>query len=368
MRKIKVVQPSDRGFRLMDDFIEAGGAAFSVSRYGYENLKKTSDIDLQLLVSEDDDLAVRLLKPFLKHEANNLVLQLRLIFSSRNYDVIYYASDRHPYLISLARLLGLCRAPILMICHFTYNTTYVDGFFKKLFLRLERWLVFKGMDKICFLSPKIRELACEDYDVPAKHRSVCNWGADLKYFSEVAETSVPVPGQYYFSSGGAMRDYRTLIDAFRELPYILVLSCSKSVVDENRPLPANIIHYDFSAHGNDCFSELRSFNQGAKAVLIPIIEKNHVANGNSTFVEALACGKPVLISDTGNNFLDVEIENVGRKINMWDVSDWIDNIEYLEQNPQHCHEMGENSLKIAKSEANYALFSTVVAENLRVLA
>lgn len=367
MGKVKVLQPSDRSFDSMDRFIESGGVAFSVSRYGYEYLCKVEDFELDLLVSKDSDPIIKLLKPILKHEANNLVLQLKLIFASQKADIIYYASDRHPYLIALARLIGLCRCPILMVCHFTYNTKLVDSLLKKIALRIERWLVYKGVDKLLFLSNSIKKLAIDDYDVPARHRNVCNWGADLKYFSEESETDISLPDQYYFSSGGAKRDYRTLIDAFRKLPYVLVISCARDVFEENEPLPKNVIHYDFSAHGFKCFADLRRLNQGAKAVLIPIIEKNHVANGNSTFVEALACGKPILISNTGNNFLDVEDKKIGIKIEMSDVEDWIRNIEYLEQNPEHFAKMSKNSYNMAKMNCNYELFSSVIVSHLRSL-
>jgi glycosyltransferase involved in cell wall biosynthesis len=367
MKKITVLQPSDRSFEKMDDFINAGGIAFSVSRYGYEILKEIDDLDLNLLVVEGDQTFVKILKPFLKNEANNLILQIKLILKSKKYDVIYYASDRHPYLIALARWVGLCKAPILMVCHFTYNTKYVDSWFKKIALRIERRIVFKGIDKLIFLSEKIMQLSCEDYDVPNKHLNVSNWGADVNYFASTSAASIALPNEYYFSSGGALRDYSTLIDAFKKLPYFLLICCSKNSIKEHFPLPKNIIHYDFNAKGFNSLSDLRHFNQNAKAILIPISKKNHVANGNSTFVEGLACGKPILITNTGNNFLDVELSNIGMKVNMLDANDWIKKIKYLESNPLHVSEMSKNSYEIAKTKFNYALFSKNIANNFRSL-
>jgi glycosyltransferase involved in cell wall biosynthesis len=367
MKNIKVLQPSDRSFKKMDDFISNGGIAFSVSRYGYEILKEIGDLDLNLIVSEDDHTSVKILKPLLKHEANNLILQIKLILKSKKHDIIYYASDRHPYLIALARWLGLCRAPILMVCHFTYNTKYVDSWFKKIALKMERRIVFKGIDKVLFLSEKIMQLACDDYEVPPQHLNVSNWGADLDYFSNTSAPSISLPSKYYFSSGGAVRDYSTLIEAFKKLPYNLLICCSKGTIKQHFPLPSNIIHYDFNANGFNSLSDLRYFNQNAKAILIPISKKNHVANGNSTFVEGLACGKPILISNTGNNFLDVEQSNIGMKLSMLDSNDWVEKIQYLEENPMHLLEMSKNSHEIAISKHNYALFSKNIASNLRLL-
>ena len=92
-----------------------------------------------------------------------------------------------------------------------------------------------------------------------------------------------------------------------------------------------------------------------------------MANGNSTFVEGLACGKPILISNTGNNFLDVEYSNIGMKLGMLDTNDWVKKIHYLEANPGHVDEMSKNSYELAKSQHNYALFSKNIASNLRSL-
>lgn len=367
MKKLRVIQPSDRSFEDIDNFIESGGKAFSVSRYGYENLKMDNQVELTLLVVDSKNILVRILRPFLGHEANNLVLQLLLIIASFKHDVIYYASDRHPYLISFARLMGICRAPVLMLCHFTFNTRLVKSQWKKLILRLERWLVFNGLDRVLFLSDRIMQTSLEDYNIPSEHQNLSYWGADLSYFADFQNNELDVPEHYYFSSGGALRDYATLIDAFRQLPYKLILSCPEKVIRENSPLPGNVIHYNFSSTGMKCFADLRSFYQGAKAVLIPILEKNHVANGNSTFVEALACGKPVIISDTGNNFLDVEDEKIGIKVSVRDIKGWIRAVKHLEKNREKYEMMRDNSLSFAQKFCNYELFSKTVTRHLKTL-
>lgn len=361
---MRVLQPSDRSFEAMDSFIQSGGAAFSVSRYGYEYLKKAKGIDLNLITSTEKSGLVRFMRKFLGNEANNLVLQIRLILASRKSDIIYYASDRHPYLLATARLLGICRCQVLMVCHFTYNTSLVSGLLKQMALRLERYLVFRGIDQVLFLSQQILETTCEDYEVPEKHRQICYWGADLKYFSEKAERSLALPKEFYFSSGGAKRDFKCLIDAFRNLPYDLVLSCPKQDIKDNAPIPKNVHHYDFAAHGLDCFADLRKLYQDSKAVLIPIIEKNHVANGNSTFVEGLACGKPILISDTGNNFADVEEQGIGLKVELGDERSWREAIRLLEDDEETYRTMSSNASQFAKKFCHYAKFSQMIESTI----
>ena len=368
IKKIKVLMPSDRSFKEMDDFCQGGGEAFSVSRYGYEILKNSSTLDIDVMECNDQHPVIKFLKPFLGHEANNLVSQLKIISSSSDYDIIYYSSDRHPYLISMAKFFGLCQTPVLMLCHFSFNTQLTDKFFKKIVLRVERWMVFKSIESILFLCDSVMRLAMNDFRVPSRHLKNSHWGASLEYFSRTSDNSIDVPDEFYFSSGGAVRDYKTLIDAFRELDLTLVISCPMEVVHENHPLPKNVIHYDFAANGMHSFSDIRSLNQRAKAILIPIKETNHVPNASSTFVEALACGKPILISDTGNTFLDVEAEEIGLKVKMLDVNDWIRKIFFFEKNPNTLESMSENAFKAAKTYCNYELFATVVEQNIRTLS
>jgi glycosyltransferase involved in cell wall biosynthesis len=368
MKKIKVLMPIYKSFKVMDRYIENGGEIFSLSRYGYEVLKRNSNIELETLESKDSDAMIKILKPFFNHEANNLISQIKLILRAHRYDVIYYSSDRHPYLISIAKILGLFRTPVLMLCHFTFNTDFVRNPLKKIILKHERIIVYKSMDKILFLGEQLKYQASLAYKIPERHLNNSHWGASIEYFSSASKSLLKMPESFYFASGNAMRDYKTLIDAFRDLPFNLVISCPKKVIEDNSPLPQNIFHYDFQANGFSAFSDIKKFNQAAKAVLIPIIEKNHVANASSSFVEALACGKPIIISDTGNSFLDVEDEKIGKKVLLRNKNDWIQKIIWAENNAEELSHMSANALKIAKFKYNYELFSQTIIDNLILLS
>jgi glycosyltransferase involved in cell wall biosynthesis len=365
-RRIKIIQPTDWSFKPMDDFIASGGEAFSVSRFGYE-LFKEKGVDVDVVSPNYNKWITRFLTRILGLEGSNLLLQLKLISKSKQYDVIYYSADRHPYLLALARMLRICKTPILMVCHFSYDTRAVHSNLKKFFLRAERWLVYKGMDKIIFNCETLMRLAEEDGNLPERHKENSGWGADLKYF-ERGEKNVNKNEQpFYFSAGGANRDYHTLIAAFKKMPYKIIISCPKEVLVVEGPLTPNIIHFDYRKYGFDRYKKLRSLYQDAKAVLLPISVRNHVANGASVLVEALACGKPILISDLPTDFVDVEKEIIGRKVKMHDVQDWIAQIEYMEQHPDKVKEMGENALKLAKEQYNYNLFTDNVVKNFKKL-
>lgn len=365
-KRIRIIQPTDWSFEPMDSYIKNGGDAFSVSRFGYE-LFDRKGIDVDLIVPDYSKKTNRLLVKVLKLEGANLALQIDLIKKSKNYDVVYYSADRHPYLLAIARKLRICKTPILMVCHFSYDTRSVDNFLKKLILKVERKIVFGSMDQIVFNCETLMNLAIENGKLPDKHRINSGWGADLNYFSRGNKEVHKYIQPYYFAAGGANRDYHTLIQAFRKLPYRLVISCPQSVIDEEGPLPDNIIHFNYRKYGLHSYAMLREYYYDCKAVLIPVNVRNHVANGASVLVEALACGKPIVVSDLNTNFIDVEKEEVGLKVKMHDSDDWCRAIEFMEKNPDKLEKMGKNSLEIAKTKYNYELFTDNVVKNIKKL-
>ena len=367
MKRIKIIQPTDWSFEPMNQYNATGGDAFSVSRFGYE-LFGEYGIDVDYCVPDYSKPLAKILRRFLKLEGCNLILQTQLIKRSKDYDVIYYSADRHPYLLALARKLRICKKPILMVCHFSYDSRSVDNKIKKLILKLERKLVFSSMDQILFNCENLMKLAMEDGNLPRKHQIDSGWGADLAYFSRgqygVHKEKMP----YYFAAGGANRDYHTIIEAFKRLPYTLILSCPKSVIDEEGPLPPNIIHFNYAQHGIAASERLREYYHDAKVVLIPVMYRNHVANGASVLVESLACGKPILVSDLNTNFLDVEKEGIGYKIKLHDVQGWVDTIQKIERlSEDELNNMGKRAKKIAETRYNYRLFTERVVDHMKLL-
>ena len=364
---MKILQPTDWSFEPMDNYNKNGGDAFSVSRFGYE-LFPEYGVDVDYYVPDYTNLVARMLKKLLKLEGCNLILQTELIKRSKDYDLIYYSADRHPYLLALARKLRICKKPVLMVCHFSYDTRAVDNKLKKLILKIERNLVFSSMDQILFNCENLMRLAIEDGNLPRKHQIDSGWGADLAYFSRgkfgVHKEKMP----YYFAAGGANRDYHTIIEAFKKLSYTLILSCPKSVIDEEGPLPPNIIHFDYAKYGIAASERLREYYHDAKAVLIPVMYRNHVANGASVLVEALACGKPILVSDLKTNFLDVEKEKIGYKIKLHDTQGWIDTIQKFEKLSEgELDSMGNRAKVIAETKYNYRLFTERVVKYIEQL-
>ena len=351
-RKIKVLQLTDWSFEPMDEYIQKGGEAFSVSRFGYEYLRQWCD--LEWITPSHKGVMQKILERLLGLEGSNLVLQIQAIKRSKQYDVIYYSADRHPYLLALARKLRIVKTPILMLCHFSYDDKCVDGKLKKLLLKKERKLVFRNMDQILFNCETLMRKAISTGDLPEQRRKVSGWGADLEYFARGERHKFDELKPFYFSAGGANRDYHVLIEAFRRMEDVkLVLSCPKSVLEAEGTLPANIIYFDYQSKGLDAYALLRSYYQDCSAVLIPVLRRNHVANGASVMAEAMACGKPIIATNLETNFIDIEKEGIGYTAQLGDVNSWVMAISRANNDIAKLEAMGKRSLELAKKEYNY---------------
>lgn len=348
---MKVIQATTWSFEPFDKLRARGEESFSVSRFGYEYLKELVGKGYSV-VTPKDGFWTRLFTKLIKSEGRNLILQLTCAIKANKVDLLYYPTDRHAWLLAILRKIRVCRTPILMVSHFTFNTTCVDSRWKKLFLKFERSLIFHSIDRVVFASERLLELAKEDYNIPEKDRTFVGWGADLNFFHKRGTPPI-YDFPYFLSAGGVNRDYLTLITAFKNLKYNLVLSCNPKTL--KMKLPPNVHIFDYSKQGSQASVRLRNLYQNCKAVLLPISRGNHVPNGASVLVESIACGKPVIISDLKSNFVDVEKEGIGYTVKMHDSQDWIDKVEKMAMTDDY-QLMVDNCKKLAL-EYNYETFA-----------
>lgn len=103
---------------------------------------------------------------------------------------------------------------------------------------------------------------------------------------------------YIFCGGATRRDFRTLIDAVRGLPYpvrIVTLSDAQitrsgsRIDDQNLPPNVEVIRHDGSASFIDYIA-------AARLVVLPIVKNNISASGIGVYLASMALGKCVIIS------------------------------------------------------------------------
>jgi hypothetical protein len=198
-----------------------------------------------------------------------------------------------------------------------------------------RWSV-QGFDRVLCLSEEIRRR------VPTARRHTppgrIRWGPDLGFAGYRAG-----PGTHIVSNGRTHRDNALLARAASTVGAPLLLDGAEpgGAVARMGPRPMA-----------DVLADARR----ALAVAIPLTRADGCF-GITEVNDALALGKPLLM--TRNPFVDVDIEAIGcgRWIEVGDGNGWVREIEALLADPQRAQEMGDRGRAHAAQHWNYERFS-----------
>lgn len=321
------------------------------SLLGYDFLNERFEVDL--LWPNRENKVVKLLAKILGDEIYRIILQLKCILKSGKYDLIYSPHDIHIFFLAFFRLIKICRSPIVMVCHFTYNTKFIPNNKTRFIKKFVRTFIYKGIDRILFANKLTMDIAAQDFEIPQRHLNYISWGGDTKYYNPRYFNSPPT-NDYYLAAGSTNRDYDTLIKAFAKLNNIKLVISDRNISRTSYSIPN--VSYDDLNNTKDRFQALRKYYYNATAILLPIKEINDVPNGSTTILEALAMGKPIVLTDIATNYIDVEKEGVGMKVGIHDIDGWIKAISYIETHPNEAKEMGVKALQLAQQLYNYELF------------
>jgi hypothetical protein len=233
---------------------------------------------------------------------------LRQTAALHDADVIVCAEVRFARSVSLLRRLKTVRTPLVGVVH-PYEARG----------RLDRW-AFRGFDQLLTLSSK----AAQRMDVPSV---VTEWGPDLSFAGYQ-----PIRGDKVVTAGRTHRDAAMLASAAAAAKVPLV------------------------AHsGSTPFKQLLADLCSSIAVAIPLIRTDGCF-GITELNDALASGKPVLM--TRNTYIDIDLEGVGcgRWIERGDADGWRTALERLKAEPDEAEAMGARGRAFAEKSWNYARF------------
>ncbi|HEV2178544.1 MAG TPA: glycosyltransferase family 4 protein [Terriglobia bacterium] len=159
--------------------------------------------------------------------------------------------------------------------------------------RIRRWLkklIFRAIMQearavVVFSRVQIR-LYSQAFGIP-ESRFVC-----IPYYSTLwnaqYETSL---GDYIFAGGDYTRDYRSLIEAVAPLPYRLVIAAFYRSYFEGIQIPPNV---EILTTTHEGFLKLTA---GAGVVVVPLRGGLLHPGGEQTYLNAMALGKAVVITD-----------------------------------------------------------------------
>lgn len=195
---------------------------------------------------------------------------------------------------------------------------------------------------------------------PEKIRHI-EFHADERFFRpqpQVAE----VPG-LICAAGLEWRDYPTLIGAMESLPDRKLEIAASSPWSKHRneteqqTLPPNVSarRYDYNA--------LRELYARAEIVAVPLYENDFQA-GITTLLEAMAMGKPVIVTQTTGQ-VDVVTDGVnGLTVAPGDITGWYDTLERLHRNPELRRRLGENARRWVAENATLGRWTAEISSAL----
>jgi hypothetical protein len=94
-----------------------------------------------------------------------------------------------------------------------------------------------------------------------------------------------------FAGGDSMRDYRTLVGAAREIPAEVRIATRRRASQFKRDLPRNVIVSRLSV------SAYNKHTLSASVVVVPMRPRNDRGSGQTTYLNAMALGKALVVTD-----------------------------------------------------------------------
>ncbi|WP_209329557.1 glycosyltransferase family 4 protein [Lunatimonas salinarum] len=282
--------------------------------------------------------------------------QIRIFFSGSKYDIIYapYSTANTKFLLYL-KWLGLFRKPLVVAIHQPFLGTNSTS---KLRRSLSKSLL-TAYDGVIFLSEALKDHTLRQLDLPKELENAtiftAQWGPEKQFYKRLPELAEDDEEPYLISAGLTSRDYTTLVEAFRSLPYKLVIYAPVSAITDVGDLPPNVVLHS----GFVPYHELLSVYQKSKAVLIPLKYplKKQGCQGMTSLQDVIALSKPVIITETPTLNLDVEKEGIGLTVPMGDVEGWVSAVRKLMENEPLRQEMIEKTKDIFENRFNMDVYA-----------
>lgn len=289
---------------------------------------------------------------------NNLQQQLMILRRAKDFDVIFDPFMQFTFLIAVFRIFGIFDKPIVAIAQRAYVVNKKNPL-KRLRQHMIRYVYFKGLDKIIFINKKLAEEST-NYKIQGETDYLRYWGVDHDFFEEYNnKQELPPKLDYVYSTGGAARDYNTLLKAFKNIDFKLRITARPNFASElNTKIPSNVFVDSSITPGLTSTGQLRGEYYNCLAVALPLEKGFSFAPfGSTVLFEAMAAGKAIIATNNKAYSLDIEKEGIGLLVDYHDLEGWEKAINYLIDNPEMAKEMGRKGQKLSREVFNYIAFS-----------
>lgn len=208
----------------------------------------------------------------------------RLFRASRRYDVVVTGFERAAIIFTFfQRTRRDGRRPHVLLDSFmNLSGPPLKRRLKRAFFRQ----IIGGTSRVVVFSRRQAQLYSEAFFFPEA------MFPPIPYYPTVFGASyAATQGDYVFSGGDYTRDYATLIEAFRPLPYRLVIAAFSRDHFQGIDIPRNVKILT-AAH-----EEFMRLIAGAGVVVVPLQGGLLRTGGHQTYLNAMSMGKAVIVAD-----------------------------------------------------------------------
>jgi glycosyltransferase involved in cell wall biosynthesis len=300
--------------------------------------------DIRLLSKPPRSLFLDWLTRSTRGAFGNIAEQIEMRREARTADALYIVTGFYP-LIRLARARGRIRCPV---CTWLYEPA-AAGPQRRIHSFLPWLSREQGIDGYLCLTRAAEQYAARL--VPPVFARYIPWGADAAMF----QPQVPATEPYALACGRNGRDFTTLLEAAKEFVIPLKLLAPTSAIARDQ-LPARVQWLEGPPHsGTDeglSYRELVPLQARAFCHIICLAGNKNTAAGLTNLLEAMAVGRPVIMTRTGCLDIDLEREGAGIYVTPGDPQALARAVSDLWRSPDRAAEMGRRGRLLIESRFN----------------
>lgn len=249
-------------------------------------------------------------------------------------DVIYAPCGDELTSLAYLRALGLLKTPLLSVQHHALNRGRL-AWLREPFVRL----MVRGLDAFPALSARAAQQINQRCPGHPLKSVALPWGPDARYYPRAQD-----PGQGVLAAGRTGRDFLTFALAATQAGVVAhIIGLPGPWLDARHRFSAQVQVQVAQAGQVFGYPEMMAAHLGARAIAIPLDDSPFNLAGLTSLVDAMAIGRPVIM--TRNAFIDLDIEahGIGRWVAPGDVQGWAEALRWFDRNPDASLAMGRRA-------------------------
>lgn len=269
----------------------------------------------------------------IKNKILNLFFCLQNIKYFNQFDIIIAFANPIIGWCALLKRFGIIKSHLYTFVHHSHH-------------HMELW---NGYDEIFFLSKQVMEITKKKYPKLAHKMTYIEWGPDLTFYESTYLNILENKNKKMclISNGKTSRDLNLITNACNKINIPLII-ITDQVSGSSQAIVSGI-------KGKNAISyhDLLQYMRKSSISIIPIAKERSKNSlyGLTSFLDALALGHPIIMSDNTNISVDIEKLKIGLIYKAGDESDFINKIMYMIEHPDYMKECSINARNYAENHS-----------------